>query len=591
MDSTIQSVRSKIFLFVHDFAFIIGNVLCMLYYRLYRLFNTSFVIESLRSLYYCFIGLFITDKRNLEWKTHWQSPVCRAILRRKYFMTRSKSSLSWSFFNFLLACLLIVELKNELIVSHMESYMSVVWYTELIIIVILTLNASVAFVFYIWSVFSKPMPISPAQKKLFRINDNDLGFEVKKNNDSISNTSKQEPLRFTSWRESLDCSSPSVLSITPLNYSANSWISSPESTNVDTTSSSFSFYRPSSPAAYTSTPKNFDKSYLRTINHGEYIESPYERPIKNKKQLEEFLKAHEEEDKKVKSFEESKAFMHNVTSIDNSPMAILGKCRYQRACRIPHMETTEDDSSEILCGDNVLHKFKITDKMLTNWCEHVRKWIGQTILVKLVQEIDDINSTLSQIGLPEFQIGTVSLFALHQIAVTKSQHLPTLSAILPYLDLHLNQEYLCRRLKDLAQGGCMGEFKWNSGGSYNDKQWCDDLPNDSAIIMHILCCYLDAHLPQEPHFPEGKPFSSKYFKKVPEKPVVSKDLHYIYQSSLNPPHFNVFLGEDTCTLKKGRSNLFCALVIFLHYLKTKECGMLGRVNLGPSGLNILWVLE
>ncbi|GIY48888.1 transmembrane protein 209 [Caerostris darwini] len=441
------------------------------------------------------------------------------------------------------------------------------------------------------------MPISPEQSKLFRISENDPGFEVKRPNDNVSDSVQPERLQFSSWRESsFESNSPtSYLSVTPLNYSYNSWGSpSPGSQSFDTTSSSWNFYRASSPPNFASTPKsmNGERPFSRRLNYSDDLESPYSGPIKNKKQLDEYLKIHEEEDKKWKSisFEESKPFMSKMTTVDNSPMSILSKCRYQRAYRLANLETTEDDSSEIHCGD-VLNKLKITDKMLIVWCERMRKWICQTILVKLVNEMDDINMTLSEIGLPEFQIGNVSLFALHQIAATKSQHLPTLSSVLPYVDMHSNQEYLVRRLKDLAHGGCMGDFKWNSGGNYEDKQWCDDLPTDCALIMHILCCYLDAHLPPDPHFPEGKPFSSKYFKKVPEKVILSKDSTYIYQSSLNPPHFKVVINEELYTLPKGRNNMFCALVIFLHYMKTKECGMLGRVNLGPSGLNMLWILN
>ncbi|KFM69450.1 Transmembrane protein 209, partial [Stegodyphus mimosarum] len=568
-----------------------------LYCRLYKLINTCFLTEVIHSLCSTVMSYIIGDKQKIEWKTHWQSPVCRAILRRRFFMTKSKSAVTSTLCNSTVAFLLFIEVKNNYISKLFGDYSFFMWYFEFALGIILALNAFIAVILYAWSVLSKPMPISPVQQRLFGISENDPGFEVKKLDDSIVESTPQKHLQFTSWRDSLNCSSPSFLSVTPLNYSAGSWASSisPNSPGMDTTSSSWSFYRPSSPLHYVSTPKsaNTDKFSLRKINHSEYIESPYERPIKNKKQLEEFLKQREEEEKKMKSmtFEDSKAFISNVSSVDNSPMSILSKCRYQRAYRLPHMETTEDESSEIHCGDNLLHKLKITDKMLTTWCERVRKWICQTILVKLVKEIDDINNTMSQIGLPEFQIGSVSLFALHQIAVTKSQHLPTLSAVLPYVDMHLNQEYLIRRLKDLAHGGCMGDFKWNSGGTYDDKQWCDDLPTDSAIIIHIFCCYLDAHLPPEPHFPEGKPFSSKYFKKIPEKPVLSKDLCYIFQSSVNPPQFKVVLGEDICNLQKGRNNLFCAIVIFLHHLKTKECGMLGRVNLGKSGLNILWVID
>lgn len=556
-----------------------------IYCRLYKAYYTFFLIQFIQNVYYTLVSILLDGKRKLEWKTHWQSPVCHSILKRKYIMSHSKSSLSWAVFFFSLALILLFDMNTKSIASLFPNYSDFIWYFELIVMLVITCNACIAAVFYLWAMFSKPIPISPVYQRLFGINEKDPGFELKKESSTTPEV-QENCLRFSSWRDS-DCSS--FLSVTPLNYSAKSWASTP-SYGLDSTSSSWTYYCPSSPNAYTSTPKSkhTDSALMRKRMFSDSIDSSSEKLIRNNQQLEEFLKTCEEEKKmKSMSFDES---LPSVTTLDSSPLSILGKCRYQRACRLPSMETIENDSSETLYGDT-LHKLKISEKMLTVWCERLRKWICQTILVKLVTEIDDINNTLNQLGLPEYQIGTVNLFALHQIAITKFQHLTTLPAVLPYLDLHLNQEYLVQRLRDLSRGGCMGEFKWNSGGSYGDKHWCDDLPTDAAIIIHVLCCYLDAYLPPEPHFPEGKPFSSKYFRKTPEKHTTAKDLHFIYQSSINPPHFKVVIRQDVYSLPKGRNNLFYALLVFFHYLKTKESGMLGRVNLGPSGLNMLWVID
>ncbi|KAG8197690.1 hypothetical protein JTE90_001614 [Oedothorax gibbosus] len=551
-------------------------------------------MQTISSSYYRTLDFIFGDRQCLEWKTHLQSPVCRAILRRKYFLSHSKLSLTWAVCYFTISTLLFLGLKTGYILNVFGNYSKTAWYLTILTCFVTSLNAFIASVLYLWSMFCKPMPISPVQQKLFGISDKDPGFEVKKTNESATEVIEQKRLNFSSWRDSFECSNSSMMSVTPINYSYNSWGSnSSGSSSLDTTSSSWNFQRASSPMGFCSTPKSPNEATsIRRLSYTDF-DSPYDRPIRNMKQLKEFLKTHEEEDRKIKSlsFDESKPYMSKMLPVDSSPMAMLGKCRYQRSYRMPHSETNEEDSSEGHCSDNLLQKLKINDKMITLWCEKIRKWICQTILVKLVKEIDDINSTLTEIGLPEFHIGKVSQYALHHFATTKVQHLPTLPTILPYIDAFSNQEYLVKRLRDLARGGCMGDFKWNSGGLYADKQWCDDLPTDSTLIIHFMCCYFDAHLPPDPHFPEGKPFTSKYFKKVPEKVVLSKDLTYIYQSNLNPPHFKVVIGEDLFNLQKGRNNLFCALVIFLHYMKTKESGMLGRVNLGPSGMNMLWIIE
>lgn len=567
---------------------VISRSLSTIYCRLYKAYHTCFLSQIVHSAYYGMLSYILGNRKKLEWKTHWQSPVCRSILRRKYFMSYSKSSLSWALYNLGIAILFIFDMNTNTFSRFFVRYMDFIWYSELLLVFIVSCNACTAAVVYTWFIFSKPMPISPEQKRLFGISDKDPGFELKEKSDVLRGTDDRI-YQFTTVRDS-ECS---FMSTTPLNYSAVSWRSSP-SYCLDSSSSSWTYYRPSSPNDYASTPKSKSTENFLSSRRLLLSDSPLDEPIKTTRQLDEFLKQCEEEDKKMKSIslEESMSNVTSPTGIDsNSPLSVLAQCRYRRACRLPSLETVENDSLEMHFGDTSLHKLKISEKMLATWSERLRKWICQTILVKLVVEIDNINQSLSQMGHPECHVGAVNLFALHQIAVTKCQHLPSLLAILPYLDMHLNQEYLVQRLRDLARGGCLGDFKWNSGGSYGDKPWCDDLPTDSAIVIHVLCCYLDAFLPPEPHFPEGKPFSSKYFKKTPEKMNLDKDGFYIYQDNVNPPHFKVVISQDIFSLQKGRNNLFYALLIFLHHLKTKECGMLGRVNLGPSGLNILWVIS
>ena len=46
-----------------------------------------------------------------------------------------------------------------------------------------------------------------------------------------------------------------------------------------------------------------------------------------------------------------------------------------------------------------------------------------------------------------------------------------------------------------------------------------------------------------------------------------------------------------CSFFQGRNNLFHTLILFLHHIKTKESGVLGRINFGVSGINILWVID
>ena len=73
--------------------------------------------------------------------------------------------------------------------------------------------------------------------------------------------------------------------------------------------------------------------------------------------------------------------------------------------------------------------------------------------------------------------------------------------------------------------------------------------------------------------------------------MTKKDNLLIYQSTLVPPQFKVVIGETVFDVAKGHNNLFHALVLFLLHIKSLEHGVLGRINLGLTGLNILNILN
>uniref|UniRef100_A0A8C3W647 Transmembrane protein 209 n=1 Tax=Catagonus wagneri TaxID=51154 RepID=A0A8C3W647_9CETA len=218
------------------------------------------------------------------------------------------------------------------------------------------------------------------------------------------------------------------------------------------------------------------------------------------------------------------------------------------------------------------------------------KWINETILVPLVQEIESVSTQMRRMGCPELQIGEASITSLKQAALVKAPLIPTLNTIVQYLDLTPNQEYLFERIKELSQGGCMSSFRWNRGGDFKGRKWDTDLPTDSAIIMHVFCTYLDSRLPPHPKYPDGKTFTSQHFVQTPNKPdVTNENVFCVYQSAINPPHYELIYQRHVYNLPKGRNNMFHTLLMFLYIIKTKESGMLGRVNLGLSGVNILWI--
>ena len=57
-------------------------------------------------------------------------------------------------------------------------------------------------------------------------------------------------------------------------------------------------------------------------------------------------------------------------------------------------------------------------------------------------------------------------------------------------------------------------------------------------------------------------------------------------------HYVVQVGDkQMLDVGSGRNNLIHSILLFLHTIKVDRSGMLGRVNFGLSGLNMLWVLD
>ncbi|KAL6069238.1 hypothetical protein STEG23_019697 [Scotinomys teguina] len=263
----------------------------------------------------------------------------------------------------------------------------------------------------------------------------------------------------------------------------------------------------------------------------------------------------------------------------------LKKFQYQLACRsqAPCANKDEADLSSKQAAEEVWARVTMNRQLLDHmdsWTAKFRNWISETILVPLVQEIESVSTQMRRMGCPELQIGEASVTSLKQAALVKAPLIPTLNAIVQYLDLTPNQEYLFERIKELSQGGCMSSFRWNRGGDFKGRKWDTDLPTDSAIIMHVFCTYLDSRLPPHPKYPDGKTFTSQHFVQTPNKPdVTNENVFCIYQSAVNPPHYELIYQRHVYNLPKGRNNMFHTLLMFLYIIKTKESGMLGRQHI------------
>lgn len=147
------------------------------------------------------------------------------------------------------------------------------------------------------------------------------------------------------------------------------------------------------------------------------------------------------------------------------------------------------------------------------------QWISTTILDRVVKEIKVIDDSLLKYGLADVRVGHVGLDRLKKIAQTAQilQQIPTLSVLVPFMEISSNQEYVVQRIKgnelcthiqtckrvhsevskcinfsELSSVGCMSDFKWNSGGNLHGKSWDESLPTDSAVS--IVSFYYNKYL-------------------------------------------------------------------------------------------------
>lgn len=324
--------------------------------------------------------------------------------------------------------------------------------------------------------------------------------------------------------------------------------------------------------------------------------SPFEG-IRDQRTLHSFLQEQDDKEMRCKqaaqeSLNSSSSSFWSYGSSALDLTSTLRKYTYQLASHLPQSstKTSAADLASMSGVDEIWSSCGVTEDQLYRWTERLRKWLSATIVTEVGKKIDTVNKELLRIGCDDMQIGEVSVSMLKQLALTKGSMVQSLDDLVPYLQFFTNQEYLVRRIKDLSTGS-MSEFTWNKGGSYS-KAWAEHLLTDASLVMQLLCSYLDSRLPAQPRYMDGKVFTAEHFVKVPDKPdLQKKDNLVIYQTSINPPHFQVVIGTQTFNLPKGRNNMFQAILLFFYHVKTKEQGMLGRINLGMSGLNILWIFD
>lgn len=580
------------------------------------------------------------------------SLVDRALRMRREEQAR-QVVLAWALLNGSLAGMIYTEMSGQLLSRYYNITYWPIWYIELAFASLFSLNALFDFWKYFkYTMVPSTIAVSPQQHRLLGLSNSGIQASPpqkpeKKETPAPAEASSvlqggQNVLSFSPSRSSSSATagvgpkfSPSCVtggySPGPLSGSPST---GPNATSTAPTSPG-SFTLPASPALpygkvlsygsspHGSSPGSSPSPYPSSIGPAEgsasglrarYRTSPsvFSSPggrggaedcMVDQKSLELFLRTEEEKNHRGQlGSPESASPAHSPTfwnynrSVGDYAQS-LRKFQYQPACRsqAPSNQKDDTDLGSKQAAEEVWARITTSRPVVDRidcWTAKLRNWINDTILAPLVKEMDSINSQLRRIGCPELQIGEASISSLKQAAVVKASAIPTLNTTVQYLDISSNQEYLVDRIKELAHSGCMSSYRWNGGGNLKSRKWDTDLPTDGAILIHVLCTYLDSRLPPHPKYPDGKTFTSQHFSHIPDKPdVTNENLFCIHQSSANPPHYQLIYQGHVYSLPKGRNNLFHTVLMFLFVIKTKESGMLGRVNLGLSGVNILWIFE
>lgn len=513
-------------------------------------------------------------------------PQVEQTLDVRQMQYKARSSITWFFVNSSLLGILVFD-----ILYGGEAYKPFFW-AEWCLASIFGLNALYHIIRYAWASFNlRPVLLSPKQRRLLGVSEDDPLFK----NESVSSQKTPEPT-------------------VPLNLSCISFnrrmtpLGSPRLSESKDFSPSSPFFKYGSPASQKSTSSP-NGSFNKSLNVSMSANLTSEDLIQSEKELQNYLEETRQK-KHVLSTDIdqpsnllSSFWSHPAMRNPGEVSPLLRRCAYQLAPIVDKSKSTSPGTEEgnsprgLFGAPDVWRKYRIDPNKANEWTANLRLWISKTVVERVATEIDNVCLALVRHGLSDSQPGCVGLDRLRKLAQAPFliTAIPTLPTLVPFLELTNNQEYLIKRIKVLATGGSMSEFKWNGGGLHNGKEWDTSLPTDSAIVMHLVSTYMDTQLEAPLDQPDARPFTSRYMARSGMSLPRSRGPIIVCQS-INPPHYCLaHSGDSTASdyeeIQRGRNNLFHTLLLFLYIVKTRDHGMLGRVNLGPSGINVLWVID
>ncbi|XP_075713641.1 transmembrane protein 209 isoform X2 [Rhinoderma darwinii] len=391
--------------------------------------------------------------------------------------------LTWGLLNFSLAGMLYTEMTGKIIGTYYKISFWPLWYIELALALLFSLNALVDFWRYFKSTMTSPsLLLSPSQQKLLGVQNSYVQCTPPKDlvksaipastpSPSIQGQSvlSYSPSRSPSASPKFSSSfisgySPQMQALLPSSSSSFA-TSGPYSPNNSYTKMQSFSPTPGSPS-YPSSLGPLENSGLRS----RYRTSPfaYSSPagkddyMTDLKLLDTFIRSEEEKQQRSQLGSPESSSTSNSPTFWNYSRSMgdyahtLRKYQYQLASRsqAPSAHKDEADLGSKQAAEEIWARVAMNRQVLDHmdsWTEKFRNWINETILVPLVQEMETVNMQMRRLGCPELQIGESSISSLKQAALVKAPLIPSLTVIVQYLDITPSQEYLFERIKGIKE--------------------------------------------------------------------------------------------------------------------------------------------
>nr|VZH98199.1 unnamed protein product [Spirometra erinaceieuropaei] len=126
---------------------------------------------------------------------------------------------------------------------------------------------------------------------------------------------------------------------------------------------------------------------------------------------------------------------------------------------------------------------RVTGSDLERWTINIRRWLHGTIVRRVVDEITFVNAKILETSEDAALIGSTTLNTLEQLAFSKYRHISTLPTLIRFLNCTKDQGYLVSRLRELARGSFLEEFRWDGGSKSTTSPWKEHIPTDTLLYF------------------------------------------------------------------------------------------------------------